>query len=158
MKGLPVHGYHRYRNGIASMDIRLLSLLKVQYADGADMNVAETITFFNDLCIMAPGTLIDPRIRWLKTEGNRVTASFTTGNITVTAVLVFAGDGRLVDFISDERFNTGEGKRMRWSTPLKQYNLINGYRLGTMADLVYTYPSEDFVYGEFRMEEIIYNP
>ena len=158
MKGLPVDGYHRYRNGIASMDIRLLSLLKVQYADGAEMNVAETITFFNDVCIMAPAALIDPRIRWIKTQGNEVEAAFTTANITVKATLKFSDDGRLLNFISDDRLNTQEGKRMRWSTPLLQYDTISGHRLGVQAHLQYAYPVEDFVYGEFRMRSIVYNP
>lgn len=31
-KGLPVAGYHHFKNGKAVMDIRLLSLFKVQYA------------------------------------------------------------------------------------------------------------------------------
>jgi hypothetical protein len=158
MKGLPVAGYHRYRNGIASMDIRLLSLLKVQYASGGEMNVAETITFFNDLCIMAPAALVDTRIRWEAVEGDTVKAAFTAANITVRATLIFAPDGRLMNFISDERFNTQEGKRMQWSTPLLHYAVIGKQRLGVSANLVYAYPEEDFVYGEFQMKSITYNP
>lgn len=158
MKGLPVDGYHRYRSGMASMDIRLLSLFKVQYAAGDEMNIAETITFFNDLCIMAPAALTDSRIRWESVNGDTVQAAFTNGKITVKATLLFAADGRLLNFISDERFNTQEGKRMRWATPLKTYAGMNGYRLGVEADLVYTYPETDFVYGEFRMTDLVYNP
>ncbi len=158
MKGLPVAGYHRYRNGMASMDIRLLSLFRVQYAADPEMDVAETVTFFNDLCIMAPAALTDGRIRWLKTTDNRAEASFTAGNITVKATLVFSEDGRLMNFISDDRFNTQEGKRMRWSTPLGQYAVLAQHRLGVQANLQYAYPEEDFVYGEFRMTAIAYNP
>ena len=58
MKGLPVAGYHHYKNGTAVMDIRLLSLLRVQYAEGNEMDISETVTFFNDMCCMAPATLI----------------------------------------------------------------------------------------------------
>lgn len=64
MKNLPVAGYHCYNNGHAFMDIRLFSLVKVQFQDGDEMAKAETVTFFNDMCCMAPATLIDKRISW----------------------------------------------------------------------------------------------
>ncbi|MBK7637018.1 MAG: hypothetical protein IPJ13_24135 [Saprospiraceae bacterium] len=68
-KQIPVSGFHRFKNGKAYMDIRLLSLFKVQYMEGKEMNISETVTFFNDLCCMAPAALIDERIKWLETEG-----------------------------------------------------------------------------------------
>ena len=98
MKGLPVAGYHCFKNGNAFMDIRLLSLAKVQYQAGAEMNMAETVTFFNDMCCMAPATLIDKRIKWLEAENNEVKAQFTNNNITITAWLYFNDKGELHQF------------------------------------------------------------
>lgn len=46
MKGLPVSGLHSFKNGVAFMDIRLLSLFKVQFQSGKEMGIAETVTFF----------------------------------------------------------------------------------------------------------------
>jgi len=157
MMQLPVEGYHRYLNGSAVMDIRLLSLFRVQYADGPDMNVAETVTFFNDMCIMAPATLIDPRITWLDSDSVNVKASFRSNNITITATLFFNHDGQLINFESNDRMNAEENRRMRWTTPIKEYAEINGHRLGGLAETVYTYPTEDFSYGEFRMTNVAYN-
>ncbi|MBK9331336.1 MAG: hypothetical protein IPM96_02775 [Ignavibacteria bacterium] len=51
MKSLPVAGYHLYNNGDAYMDIRLLSLFKVQYQDGDEMDKAETVTFLM-ICVV----------------------------------------------------------------------------------------------------------
>jgi|SRR5579863_4462805 len=70
MKGLPVAAYHSYKNGSASMDIRLLSLFTVAHASGNEMDTAETVTYFNDLCIAAPGALIDDRIKWEEIDDN----------------------------------------------------------------------------------------
>ena len=71
MKHLPVAGFHCFKNGTAFMDIRLLSLFKVQYRVGKEMDVAETVTFFNDMCCMAPATLIDKRIQWLEVDSKK---------------------------------------------------------------------------------------
>lgn len=46
MMHLPVSGFHSFKNGTANMDIRLLSLIPVQYQEGEKMGIAETVTFF----------------------------------------------------------------------------------------------------------------
>lgn len=160
MMQLPVAGYHCYRNGSAFMDIRLLSLFKVQYQEGNEMNIAETVTFFNDMCCMAPATLIDKRIQWLQVNGDTVEAAFTVNKNTIKASLTFNEEGQLLNFISYDRFaqmSDGSMQRLRWSTPLKDYKEINGYRLPGYAEAVYTYPDGDFVYGSFRLKNIMYN-
>lgn len=160
MKNLPVAGFHCFKNGDAFMDIRLFSLFKVQYRSGKEMGVAETVTFFNDMCVMAPATLIDKRIKWLVVDSNKVKAEFTNNNITIAAWLDFNGKGELINFISDDRFTVAENnsmKRIPWSTPVKDYKTINGFKLAGYADAIYTYPVENVCYGNFRLTNIEYN-
>lgn len=67
MFGVTVLGYHNYHAATASMDIRLFGLFPIVQVKGKEMNKAETVTVFNDMCIMAPATLIDRRFngkRW----------------------------------------------------------------------------------------------
>jgi len=157
MKGLPIGGYHCFKNGVAFMDIRLFSLFKVQYQDGAEMNLSETVTFFNDMCVVAPPTLIDKRIKWLEVGSNKVKASFTNNNITVSAWLYFNDKGELINFISDDRYAGDTGKQFPWATPLKDYHEINGYKLMGNAETIYSYPDRDLVYGTFKLIRIKYN-
>lgn len=160
MMRLPVAGYHCYKNGQALMDIRLFSLFKVQYQQGNEMNIAETVTFFNDMCCMAPATLVDERIRWLETKEDTVTAAFTVNRHTIHATLVFGKEGQLLNFISNDRFaqmDNGSMQQLTWSTPLKDYKEINRYRLPGYAAAVYTYPGGDFTYGTFCLKQIDYN-
>lgn len=157
MKGLPVAGYHSFINGDAFMDIRLLSLFRVQYQDGKEMDLSETVTFFNDMCCMAPATLIDKRIKWLETDNNRVRASFTNNNISISAWLYFNEKGELINFISEDRYSADAGKQLPWSTPLKDYQEINGYKLVGNAETIYSYPDRDLSYGIFKITNIEYN-
>lgn len=160
MRSLPVPGYHKYSEQETFMDIRLLSLARVQYMTGEEMRVAETVTFFNDMCVMAPATLIDKRIKWLDTNSHEVTALFTNNNISVKAHLVFNDSGQLVNFISDDRKAyqaNGTLRKAQWSTPLSRYGDINGLRLATAADAVYHYPDGDLTYGQFEILRVEYN-
>ncbi|GCC51773.1 hypothetical protein SanaruYs_20020 [Chryseotalea sanaruensis] len=157
MKRLPIAGYHLYKNGDAYMDIRLLSLFKVQYKDGVEMDIAETVTFFNDMCCMAPATLIDERISWQVMDENMVKAAFTNNGITITAFLFFNEAGELINFKSDDRYNTDAGKKLPWSTPLGRYREMNGYKLAGYAETIYTYPDRDLCYGTFEVSSVKYN-
>lgn len=160
MKGLPVAGFHCFKNGVAYMDIRLLSMFKVEYQSGAVMDTSETVTFFNDMCVMASAALIDKRIEWLVVQNNKVKASFTNNDITISAWLYFNEKGELVNFTSEDRSALGEnGKtiKLKWSTPLRDYININGYRLASYAETIYSYPEGDFTYATFTLKDIEYN-
>ena len=160
MKGLPVAGFHCFKNGIAYMDIRLLSMFTVEFQKGEVMNESETVTFFNDMCVMAPATLIDSRIEWLEVENNKVKVSFTNKGITVSAWLYFNEKGELVNFVSEDRsalLEDGTTKKLKWSTPLRDYKTINGYKLASYAEAIYTYPDGDFTYATFELKNIGYN-
>jgi hypothetical protein len=160
MKHLPIAGFHCFKNGRAFMDIRLLSMFRVQYQSGKEMDVSETVTFFNDMCCLAPATLVDKRIKWLETYKDRVKAEFTNNRITISAWLYFNDAGELINFISHDRYavaNNNTIQRLPWSTPLKNYKQFNRYQLMSYGDAIYTYPDGDFCYGEFRIKSIQYN-
>lgn len=157
MKGLPVAGYHSYKNGKAFMDIRLFSVFKVQYQDGTEMDLAETVTFFNDMCCMAPATLIDKRIQWTPIDEYHVRATFSNQGLVISAELEFNAQGQLVNFTSNDRYAADAGKRLPWSTPLKDYKHINGHTISSSADAIYTYPQGQLTYGTFQLVELEYN-
>ena len=160
MKGLPVGGFHCFKNGVAYMDIRLLSIFKVAYQSGAVMDTSETVTFFNDMCVMAPTTLIDKRIEWLEVKENEVKAAFTNNGITISAWLHFNEKGELIDFVSHDRSAVNEDgtvEKLKWRTPMRDYKYINGYKLASYAETIYTYPDGDFTYATFTLKDIGYN-
>lgn len=160
MKQLPVAGYHSFKNGVAFMDIRVVSLFRVQYAAGEVMNKAETVTFFNDMCCLAPATLIDPRITWIDGGDGRVNATFTLRGVTITADLFFNENNELINFVSDDRpafQDDGMFQFVPWSTPLSRYDNRLGYHLPRHAEAIYHYSEGDFAYGTFEVVKVFYN-
>lgn len=160
MKHLPVAGYHYFRNGVAYMDIRLISLFKVQYAAGDEMNKAETVTFFNDMCCLAPATLIDARITWTVVSDACVKAAFTNRGITISAHLHFNERHELINFVSDDHCainDAGSFQPSRWSTPFGQYDDRLGFHLPRQAETMYEYDDGPFTYGIFEVVNVMYN-
>jgi len=157
--GIPATALHFYQNGTATFEVNLLNWLKVVDAKGDKLNQGETVTLFNDMCCIAPAALIDRRIKWEITGDTTVKAIFTNEKITVSAVLYFTKKGELVNFVSNDRYDT-DGKQYNnypWETPLENYKMINGYFLPTKVKLIYLKPEGDFTYGEFEYKSLKYN-
>lgn len=157
MFGIEVAGYHRYQNGIAGMQVKLFGLFPVMKATGPKMNIAETVTLFNDMCLMAPATLIDKRIQWESIDSLSAKATFTIESHKITATLYFNEQGQLINFISDDRYDTGDMKQYRFSTPVTVYQKINGRNVISFGEGVWHYPEGEFIYGKFYVENIEYN-
>lgn len=158
--GIPATGIHLYKEETAIMVIKIAGLFKVVDAKGPEMNQGETVTVFNDMCFMAPGTLIDKNIQWEIIDSMTVKAKYTNGDITIVATLFFNENGELVNFISNDRFELADGKIYKnypWSTPIREYKDFNGIRTASSASTIFHRPDSDFCYGEFTLKEIEYN-
>jgi hypothetical protein len=159
MKGFYVPGYHAYKSGTATMTIKLFSLFAVVSNKGREMDIAETVTVFNDMCIMAPASLIDPRIGWEEVDSQSVKGIFTCNGITISALLYFNDDGQLINFVSDDRYDIS-GKapvRLRFSTPMSTYTNRHGFNVPSYGEAIWHYPEGEFVYGKFNLKDIQYN-
>jgi hypothetical protein len=157
MFGISVPGYHHYIQKKAVMDIRLFGLFTMVKMEGKELNKAETVTLFNDMCLMAPATLIDSRIRWETIDDKKAKAIFTNGNINITATLYFNVQGQLINFTSNDRYDVNGKQSIPFSTPVHKYENYNGYNVLYKGDAVWHYPEGEFVYGKFILKEIEYN-
>ncbi len=157
MKGILVPGYHDYQHETARMNIKLFGLFTVVHASGAVMNRAETVTLFNDMCLLAPASLISKYIEWEAIDSVSAKAIFTNGSNKITAALYFNPQGQLVNFVSDDRSDVNEMKPYRFSTPVKAYVQLDGRNVMQYGEAVWHYPEGEFVYGEFNLKSIEYN-
>lgn len=60
----------------------MLNLFKVVDAKGDKMNQAETVTLFNDMCFIAPATLIDKKISWEVLNETTAKGVYRNGDFT----------------------------------------------------------------------------
>lgn len=163
MNGLPTDVLHVFKDGHATMTVKVASLVRVVDARGPEMDRAETVTLFNDLCVLAPAALVDAPVSWSPLDERRVRGRFTHAGITVTADLLFDQHGDLVDFVSDDRLRASEdGRRFnaqRWSTPLSDYGPFGLRRLARRGSGRWHAPAPEgeFDYLEFHADEVTYN-
>ena len=71
---LPVQVFHRLIGGHATMQVKIVGAIPMVDARGNVMDRSEAVTLFNDMCLLAPGTLLDPGIRWESVDARTVHA------------------------------------------------------------------------------------
>jgi len=124
------------------------------------MNQGETVTVFNDLCVMAPGALIDERITWEEVDDYTVVGHYHNDDIVVSASLFFNEAYQLINFVSDDRYMSETGQTyelVRWSTPIENYGNFNGFNLPKEAKAVWHLETGPYEYAAFDIQAIRYN-
>jgi len=161
MYGVPVEAFHRSVGGHATMQVKLAGIVTVADASGEVMDRSEAVTLFNDMCLLAPGTLPDANATWETVDAHTVRAAFTHGRQTVSATLLFGEDGLLTNFISDDRSRANtDGTTFtpaRFSTPVLEYRAFGPVRLAARAEARWQTPEGEFAYGEFTLIDAAFN-
>jgi len=109
MKGLPVDVLHAFDDSGASMRVRLLSVWPMVDAHGAELTHAKTVTFFNDMCVVAPGALVCADVTWQPVDGHCAVGRFTLGINTITAELRFDVGPARVPTTAETRWHPDSG-------------------------------------------------
>jgi hypothetical protein len=158
---VPVQGYHRFVGPSATMRVKAAALFPVVEASGREMDEGETVTMFNDLCVMAPAALVGAPVVWELVDARSVNAAFTNAGRTIRAVLTFNDAGELVDFVSDDRYQTSSGgaaaRKVRWSTPLGAYRTFGAVRLPSGGEGRWHEADGDYAYIELTFDQVAYN-
>ncbi len=159
MFAIPVQGYHRYAGASATMTIKAAALVPVVRASGREMDQGETVTMFNDMCVMAPGTLVDRTIEWQSIDSRTARAVFRNADQAIRAELSFNDAGELTNFSSDDRYQTDGTtmKRVRWSTPIGEYRPFGPVRLASKGEGRWHEPEGEYAYVELAIDDVMYN-
>jgi hypothetical protein len=155
---------HSFKDNTATMRAKVLSLVPVVNASGAEMDRGETVTVFNDLVVLAPAAIVGAPVRWTAVDAQHVRGVFTDGDQSVSAVLTFDAQHDLVNFTSDDRSRASTDGRsfdpLRWSTPLSGHRDVDGRRVMATGEGRWHAPEPEglFTYVEFHIDYIAYNP
>jgi hypothetical protein len=158
--GIPFDGLHSYTGDSAIMQITIAGLFQIADARGDTMTRSETVTLFNDMCLMAPSTLISSSIQWEPIDSLTVRATFTNKQYSVSAILSFNESGALVNFSSMDRYLSEDGTtytNYQWSTPVSGYKNISGRVIPTTGEAIWHTPDGLFLYARFTTDDIEYN-
>ncbi len=153
--GIPLDVLHRYVDGAATFEVRIAGLIPMVNKRGREITHDETVTIMNDVLVMAPAAVLDMPFTFATLGPQTVRATFSNAGFAVSAVLTFDGAGDLIGFTSADRAHSREPAT--WSTPISNYRLVDGVRIGARGDANWIEPSGEWTYGRFEITSIAYN-
>lgn len=158
--GIPISGIHNYHSKEALMKVKIFDLIKVVDKAGKEMQRIETVTYFNDLCIMAPGGLIEEDIIWEEIDDRTIKGTLRKHGHEVTATLYFNNDGMLNNFVSEDRVEISSEdfqNKVLWSTPMTKFSDVGDFYLPNEGSAVWHYPDKDFEYIRLKIQDVTVN-
>ena len=113
----------------------------------------------NDIVLFAPAAVLDLPFTWIASGKHTVDAMFANAGFTVSATLMFDDAGDLVGFLSNDRTQedaTGS-RSYPWSTPISDYRIVDGIRVGAHGNAEWIEPGGEWTYGRFDLRSLAYN-
>jgi hypothetical protein len=150
---------HLFDEGGATMRARVLGLFPVMSVSGDELTKSETVTLLNDMCMLAPATLLSPKLSWTPIDDTSAAVTLSHNGHRVSAVLMFSTDGDLVNFVSRDRAQS-DGKSNAyypWWTPMSDYRQFGDRRLASVGEAQWEEPSGIWTYARIRVLSITYN-
>jgi hypothetical protein len=154
-----------YQNGRGNMTGKLMRLITIFDEKGEAFDTGELTTYLNDAFFLFPWVLIHQKdsLRWEELSERSVRVYFTDKQQTVQADIHFDEQGRLANYVTDDRFlnrNPAEPHeyiRTRWSTPVSAYQEIKGISIPTYGEAVWHYDDIHYKYAKFKLQDITFN-
>lgn len=149
--GNPMSGVDSFIAGTGRMQIKLFNLVTIDDVTGPEMDRSALVTFLNDLTFCPLGYFSLP-VEWRQLSDTQAELSLTHAGMTVTAVLSFANDGRLLDWETADRYAAVDGRQLqdRWSTPMDEHGEVAGLRIPIRGRGVHNYDGIPFTYVELH--------
>lgn len=152
---VPATGRDTYRRGKGRMVIRLLDLYTIADGKGPEYDLSELVSYLNDAVLMAPSMLLVPEVTWTAVDGNTFGLTLNDHSHTASARVIVDRRGAPVEFSTMDRYCTDPDDpekvlRVRWTTPVAGWELVDGRQIFTRAEARWHLPAGIFTYADFH--------
>lgn len=149
-------GVDKFIRGKGSLDIRLLSLLRVAQATGPEADQGELMRYLSEM-IWFPAAFLDDRISWEESDRLIVKASIILGGTKAEGMFHFDENGLIRNF-TGTRYRGGKNSVLdSWSTPISEYGKIGDYYLPVKGEATWNLKEGDYSYINLEITDIQYN-
>jgi hypothetical protein len=150
-----VVGRDQYRNGEASLQMRILSLLPVANKTGGGLNQGDLLRYLGELQWFPAAALAD-YVTWEELGPNSARATISYGGITASMTFVFDDDGRFLEARAI-RYNDARGQNERWVNRNDSDQVFGGIRVPAVGEARWEYDSGPYPYIRWHLTDLEQN-
>ena len=153
--GISIVGRDQYRDGEASIQMRVLSLIPVANKTGGGLNQGDLLRYLGELQWFPAGALAD-YISWEPLEADSAQATISYGGITAAMTFRFGADGRLLEERA-LRYNDARGRNESWVSRNDADGEFGGIRIPVAGEARWEYDSGPSPYIRWRVTDVEQN-
>jgi hypothetical protein len=127
-----VVGRDQYRNGEASLQMRILSLFPVAQKTGGGLNQGDLLRYLGEFQWFPAAALAD-YVTWEGLGRDSARATISRGGVTASMTFVFGADGRLLEQQAI-RYNDARGRNERWMNRNDSDRVFDGIRVPAVGE------------------------
>jgi hypothetical protein len=150
-----VVGRDRYRNGEASLQMRLLSLFPVANKTGGGLNQGDLLRYLGELQWF-PAAALAGYVSWDEMGADSARATIGDGGVTASMTFVFNADGRLLEERAI-RYNDARTRNVRWVNRNDSDQVFGGIRVPAVGDARWEYDSGPYPYIRWHLTDLEQN-
>ncbi|MES2582862.1 MAG: DUF6544 family protein [Pseudomonadota bacterium] len=158
--GFTVRVVDAYVAGVGSLQPSVFGLIDVGGSQGnADIARGELIRYFAEGVWYPTALLPSQGVQWKAVDAHSAQATLTDGALTVNLLFVFNADGLVERIRSTERSALVDGVMvpMPWEVRLSKYQLRDGMRVPTEAEVAWIAASGPWPYWRGKIEKLDYD-
>jgi len=149
--GLPIRGFDRWTRGTGEMRWRLLGLLPMGSASGADVSRSAAGRHAGELLVALPTAALAPEVRWRPVDADRAVASVSVADGTHEVTVTVGADGALTGVAMRRWGPLGRGSygELPFGAELHGQVGAGGMRIPRRITAGYHYGTERWPAGQF---------
>ncbi len=152
-------GRDGYIDGKGNMLGRLTPLITLFDMKGPELDRSALVTFLNNM-VFIPTAFLNSYVKWEKINDGSTKAVIMDRGNTVSGIFYFDETGEITNMITTGRYRDENGRfiREKWTTPLRNYIELNGFKIPSEGDATHQNTNGgEYVYARFRLVSLEYN-
>jgi hypothetical protein len=150
-----VVGRDQYRNGEASLQMRVLSILPVANKTGGGLNQGDLLRYLGELQWFPAAALAD-YVTWEQLGPASARATISYGGIRASMTFVFGDNGRLLE-AQAIRYNDARGRNEPWVNRNDSDQVFDGIRVPAVGEARWEYDSGPYPYIRWHLTDLEQN-
>jgi hypothetical protein len=149
---MSVVGRDQYRAGVASIDMRILSLVPVAKKSGGGLNQGDLLRFLGEMQWF-PAAALSPFVSWDALDDRSARATMADAGISASMTFRFGADGRLLEE-SAIRYNDARERNETWVNRNDSDREFGGIRVPAVGEARWEYDTGPFPYIRWTITDL----
>jgi len=157
MPGVSLAGRDLYTEGKGHMLIKVLSLVPVADAKGAETDQGTLIRYLAEICWF-PSAALSDYLTWEQLDSTSARATMRYGEVSASGVFSFNENGDMQSFEANRYYDRPEGATLeRWHVETITTAELNGTRMPVQSEVTWKLADGDYTWLKLEITEISYN-